>query len=655
MGYLPGQFYDFGPFRLDSRRHVLLKDGVPIALSSKAIHMLVILVQRDGEVIEKDELMTQVWPDQIVEESNLTVNMSALRKVLGETPNEHRYIATIPGRGYRFIADVGHSSDETQDIIVEEHTSSRLVFESRDEPPGTARRPQTSAEGSARDFDVGAKSKSKIRARVLVALVVILVVAAAAVIYFPRSLTKPVGAGASIKSIAVLPFKPLSADGGEEYLGLGIADTLITKLNGVSQLIVRPTSAVSKYTGTGQDALAAGRELGVESVLEGSTHRSGDRLRVTARLIRVSDGKLLWAGKFDENQTDMFKVEDSISEKVGGALALTLSGEEKRLLSKHYTNDPDAYQAYMIGRYNWNQGTVSGWKKGFEYFNQAIEKDPNFALAHCGLAEIYLDLGADLLSPAEAMPKAKAEAMKAIEIDDTLAEAHTSMGSVKAFYDWDWQAAEEEFKWAIQLNPNSALAHQAYGTFLAPMGRHDESIGEMKRARDLYPFVPATSESLGWGFYFAGRYGEAIAELRGTLEMDANMAEAHQFIGQAYRQQGKYDESIAELQKAVSLSGGEATQKAILATAYAMSGRRAEAKKVLAEVEKLSQQRYVSPYYVAMIYAALGEKEQALAFLERAYGERSRRLVFLKVNPVWDSLRSDPRFADLVRRVGLTP
>ena len=506
MSYLPGQFYDFGPFRLDSRRHVLLKDGVPVVLSSKAIHMLVILVQRNGEVIEKDELMKQVWPDQIVEESNLTVNMSSLRKVLGETPNEHRYIATIPGRGYRFVADVNHASDENPDIIVEEQISSRLVFERVDEPPGNAYRPATEAEGSSRDLGVGAKSKSKIRTRVLVALVVILVVAAA-VIYFPRSLTKPVGAGAGIQSIAVLPFKPLSADGGEDYLGLGIADTLITKLSGVSQLVVRPTSAVSKYTQTGQDPLAAGRELGVESVLEGSTHRSGDRLRVTARLIRVSDGKLLWAGKFDENQTDMFKVEDSISQKVGGALTLTLSGEEKRLLSKHYTNDPDAYQAYMIGRYNWNQGTVSGWKKGFEYFNQAIEKDPNFALAHCGLAEIYLELGADILPPAEAMPKAKAEAMKAIEIDDTLAEAHTSMGSVKAFYDWDWQAAEEEFKWAIQLNPHSALAHAAYGVFLAPMGRHDESIAEMKRARDLYPLVPATSQSLGWGFYQARQYG----------------------------------------------------------------------------------------------------------------------------------------------------
>ncbi len=229
------------------------------------------------------------------------------------------------------------------------------------------------------------------------------------------------------------------------------------------------------------------------------------------------------------------------------------------------------------------------------------------------------------------------------------------MGSVKAFYDWDWQAAEEEFKWAIQLNPNSALAHQAYGAFLAPMGRHDESIAEMKRAQDLYPLVPATSASVGWGFYFARRYVEAIAELRSTLEMDANMVEAHYLIGQAYRQQGKYEESIAEQQKAVSLSGGDAKQKANLGTAYAMSGRRAEAEKVLGEVEKVSRQRYVSPYYVAMIYAALGEKEQAFAFLARAYAERSRRLVFLKVNPVWDSLRSDPRFVDLVRRVGLAP
>lgn len=651
MGDPRKQFYDFGPFRLDSYRHVLLKEGRPVPLSSKAIQMLVILVQRSGELVEKDELMKLVWPDQIVEEANLTVNMSALRKVLGESPNEYRYIVTVPGRGYRFVADVIDASDENVDIILEEQTSSRLVVERIDERPAEAPRPET--DGSSRNVRALVKPSSKITARIPVVLTVILAVAAS-VVYF--RMTKRAGlveSGEGIKSIAVLPFKPLSADGGDAYLGLGIADTVITKLSGISQLIVRPTSAVSKYTEKGQDPVAAGRELKVESVLEGSTHRSGDRIRVTVRLIRVSDGKLLWAGKFDESPADMFKVEDSISEKVGGALALRLSGEEKTLLSKHYTDNPDAYQAYMIGRYNWNQGTVSGWKKGFEYFTQAIEKDPNFALAHSSLADIYLQVGADLLPPAEAMPKARAEAMRAIQIDDLLAEAHTSLGSVKAFYDWDWPSAEKEFRWAIQLNPNSAGAHQAYATFLAPMGRQNESIAEMKRAQELSPPMPAASMLVGWAYYQARHYDQAIEKLREAIEMDSNLVDAHEILGQAYQQQRRYEESIAELQKAVSMSGGNATNKAFLGTAYAFSGRRAEAEKVLADLEKLSAQRYISPYHVAMIYAGLGDKDKALVLLARAYDERSRRLVFLGINPVWDSLRSDPRFQDLVRRVGL--
>jgi eukaryotic-like serine/threonine-protein kinase len=457
---------------------------------------------------------------------------------------------------------------------------------------------------------------------------------------------------AAVRSIAVLPFKPLGSDANDAVLGFGMADTLITRLSSLRQIIVRPTGAVSKYTGASQDPVAAGRELNVDAVLEASIQRSGDRVRVTLRLVRVSDGLSLWTQTVDEQVNDTFAVQDRVAEQVARALVPQLTGNEKDLVAKHYTQNPDAYRLYMNGRYLWNKGTVEDWRKAIEYFNLAIEKDPNYALAYTGLADAYLSMVADSLMPkAEAIPKAKQAAMMAFRLDDTLAEGHVSLGRIKAYYDWDWSGAELEFKRAVELDPNSSIAHREYGCYLAAVGRSDQAIAEAKQGRDLDPLSQQANFYVAWTLISAHRHDEAIEQSRQVLE---TFPVGHFWIGMAYLGKSRYEEAIAEFEKTLSRSRDHITAKASLGYAYGMSGKRAQAEKVLADLEELFKQRKGSPYNIAMIYAGLGKKDQAFAWLEQAYLDHSRPLATgLKVSPTWDKLRSDARFADLLRRMGL--
>ena len=459
----------------------------------------------------------------------------------------------------------------------------------------------------------------------------------------------------TIKSMAVLPFKSLGVDDGDEYLGIGIAETLTTRLSSQKLLTVRPTSAVLKYASPEKDTVVAGRELAVDSVLEGSIRRLGKRIRVTARLVSVPDDSVLWADKFDENFTDIFKVEDSISAKVAEALALKLSGEERKRLTKRYTDDAAAYQLYLKGRYFWNKRTEGGFNQGIAQFKQAVEKDSNYALAYAGLADSYIGLTFyNFTAPNETMPKAKEAAMKALAIDNSLAEAHTSLAHVLMNYDWNWFEAEKEFKLSIELNPDYATAHQWYAIhYLTAMGRPEEALQEMKRALELEPTSLIMNTFMGATFYFAGRYDEAIEQCRRTIEMDPNFAVAHWHLGLAFEQKSMFEQAVAEFQKVVILSGGSPLMKAALGFAYAKSGVRNKANKILNELRKLSAQRYASLYEIAAIHAGLGEKELAFEWLEGAYKEHSFSMTLLKVDPRWESLRSDPCFADLARRVGL--
>jgi tetratricopeptide (TPR) repeat protein len=458
-----------------------------------------------------------------------------------------------------------------------------------------------------------------------------------------------------VRSIAVLPFKPLSTDSRDESLELGMCDALTTRLGGLNQLLVRPTSSVIRYNKPGQDPLAAGRELGVDALLDGYLQRSGDRIRVTAQLLSIADGKHLWSGQFNENFTDIFAVEDSISRQIVEALRLKLTGEQQHQVTKHYTDNVEAYQLYLKGRYFQDKRTPEGLKKSIDYFQQAIEKDPNYALAFAGLADSYVVLAVRSdMRPRDSSREAKTMAMRALEIDETIAEAHASLANVRYWYDWDWSEAESEFKRAIELSPNYPTAHQYYSTYLIAMGRHEEAISEIKQALGLAPLSLQLNVQVVRILYFAHRYDEAIEQCRKVLEMDPGYG-THVFLGRIYNQKRMYKQALAEFEMARERLGDDPEVLSLIGYTWAVSGRLAEAQKVLEELRRIAKQRYVSPYHLAMVYAGLGEPDEAFDLLAKAYEDREGRMTILKFAPEFDSLRSDSRYANLVRRVGLLP
>ena len=459
----------------------------------------------------------------------------------------------------------------------------------------------------------------------------------------------------SFQSIAVLPFKPLVTRSRDEVLEMGMADTLINKLSSMNRIIVRPINAVRKYSGLEQDAVAAGREQRVDIVLDGSIQKSADKVRVTVRLIKVADGSQLWTESFDEKFTDIFAVQDRVSEEVVGLLAVKLTGQEQSLLAKRHTENAEAYELYLKGRYHLNRLTDDGFVKGREYFQQAIDRDPNYALAYAGLADSYNRLsGFNTLAPNVGFPKARAAAVRALELDDRLAEAHTILGSVNLFYDWDWPGAERGFKRAIDVNPGYADAHQMYGYYLVAMQRYDEALNEMRRAQDLDPLSLEKIAAIGEVFYYRRDYDKAIEQYRKALEMDPNSGFSHWALARAYTERSMYDDAIGSLQKAIALSGDSPDEPASLSYAYARAGKIPEARKVMDDLENRAKRTYISPSVVAIMYAGLGDRDKAFALLDKACDQRDSLLVFLKVEPSFDLLRSDARFELLLRRVGFS-
>lgn len=466
----------------------------------------------------------------------------------------------------------------------------------------------------------------------------------------------PVETETPVRTIAVLPFRNLGGESGDEYLSLGLADALITRLGNLRQVITRPTSAVLKYSGSDADPLAAGRELAVDALIEGRIQKLEDRIRVTVQLIRVSDGQPLWSEKFDEQFTNIFTVQDSISEQVARALALKLSRAEREQLTKRYTGNTEAFQLYLKGRYFWNKRSVEGLRKGGEYFQRAIERDPGYALAYAGLADCYNLLSYyGSLSPKESFPKARAAALKALELDESLAEAHTSLALAAMAFDRDWPAAERECKRALELNPNYATAHQWYAEYLAAMGRQGEARAEIKRASEIDPLSLIVTAAEGYIGYYGRDFDATIRHSEKTLEMDPNFAPAYSFLSWGYMQKGMFAEAIGALQKAVSLSDGNSRMVGELGHAYAVSGQHAKAREIVHQLEMKSRRQYVSPYEIALVYAGLDEKELALAWLRKAFEDRAWQLMFLRVEPKLDRLRADSRFTGLLRDAGLAP
>jgi len=656
---LKKQYFCFDNFRLYPTEQLLLRDETSLPLAPKAFDILLLLVRNSGSLVKRDTLMETVWPDSFVEETNITVNISLLRKTLGNARDGRPYIETVPRKGYRFNGTVAECEEADEPKIervtpvqAEQATSFMAAAPSRapaiEEPvqkPPAAVPPMPAA---GREWRTSAT-------RVILLTIAIVVVALSSFYVWWHLKAKSTTVSASERSIAILPFRPLEATAEDEYLGLGMTDALITRLSNLHKVIVRPVGAVRKYTRT-DDPIAAGRQLAVQSVLEGSIQRSGDRTRVTVRLLRVSDGELLWGSEFDEKFTDMFSVEDSISQKVATALAVNLSDDEQKQLLRPFTGNSDAYLLYMKGRFFWNKRTVDGVKKSIDYFQQAIQTDPSYAVAYAGLADSYTlagSYGYSILPPREAMPKAEEAATKALAIDPSLAEAHASLGYIKFIYDWDWPGAEEEFKRSIALNPLYDTAHHWYSHELAALGRKDDALAEARRALQISPSDTVMNEHMGWTYLMARDYDHAIQQARKAIEMEPDFLLAHRVLGLAYQYKGSHNEAIAEFSRGVEIAHGDPVAKAYLARSYAAAGKTQEATQVLNELVQLSSKQYVPPLEIALTYLALGKNDEAFEWLHKAADERASALVYLKVNQAFDPVRSDPRFKDLELRMHL--
>jgi serine/threonine-protein kinase len=453
------------------------------------------------------------------------------------------------------------------------------------------------------------------------------------------------------QSLAVLPFEPLVANAGDEYLEVGLADALIAKLGGMPQLNVRPTQQVLKFRGAGRDLQAAARELDVETLLVGSMLRDGERLRLSLELVAAPDGSVRWAQKFDEPWTDVFAVEDAIATHVADVLTVRLTGAEREHVTRRDTWNAAAYQEYLLGRHYWTQFTTPQLKRALEHFQRAVELDPRYAPAHGGVADSYTSFATyRVLQPNEAYPRARAAAERAVELNPELSEPYSALGLVSLYYDWDWPASERHFIRAIRLDPDNAEARNRYALALAWFERPDEALREIVRARQVDPLSVRININVGWVLYFARRYDAAIKELVGALALDPNFFQTHQTLGWAYVQTNAFDKAIAEFKKALDLGAGSQVE-ADLAHVYAVSGHADEAKALLYQIIDNAGRRYVSSFDIAVVYAGLGDRDQAFAWLDKAYHERTRPILSLKVHPRLDPLRSDPRFAALVRRV----
>jgi serine/threonine protein kinase/Tfp pilus assembly protein PilF len=457
-----------------------------------------------------------------------------------------------------------------------------------------------------------------------------------------------------LPSIAVLPFVNMSADPENEYFSDGLAEDLINALSKIKEFRVSARTSTFSFKGEKIDVREIGGKLKVETVLEGSVRKAGNRLRITAQLINVRDGYHLWSEQYDRVMDDVFDIQDEITLAIVDALKVELLAGENQAVMKRYTQNVEAYNLYLQGRYYWNKMNIEAFRKSIDYFQRAVETDPTYALAYAGLADSYTglgDAGLSAIPPKEAFSNAMEAVQKALEIDDALAEAHASLAHLK-MHDFDWSGTEQEFKRAIELNPNYATTYHMFAFYFALMERHDESIATIKRALELDPVSLGIKTDLGVLFYFARQYDQAIAQYHKTLEMDPGFVRAYVTLGSAYGQKGMYQEAIDMVQKAIDLSGDH-SKIAALGRVYALSGKKDEARKVIAELKALANQRYISPYCFALIYASLGEKDQAINWLQSAYKNHVSELIYMKVDPYLDKLRSDPRFTALLKKVGL--
>jgi TolB-like protein/DNA-binding winged helix-turn-helix (wHTH) protein/Tfp pilus assembly protein PilF len=623
--------YEFGPFRLDLKQRLLLRDDKPIPLQPKAFETLLVLVRNSEKVVLKDELLNAVWTDTFVEESNLTQNIFVLRKALGEEDGR-RYIVTVPGRGYRFAEKV-------------------LTIPEQEKPaPGStliAHVAPNGAGGAALPL-----RESRFRWLVGLALMVLAFVGFLTWRHFhPKNPPVP-----GKVMLAVLPFQNLTGDPEQEYFADGLTEEMIMQLGRLrpEQLGVIARTSVMGYKHSDKRLDQIGRELSVQYVLEGSFRRAGDHLRITAQLIQVKDQTHLWSQDYDRRPEDVVTVQDDVAVDVAREIKIRLTPRQQTDLARARPLDPDAYEAYLKGRYFWNKRTEEGFKKAVDYFNQAIAKDPTYAEAYAGLADTYVLLGGyGFMQQEDAMPKAKAAAQKALGINDQLAEAYTSLGVIAEMYEWNWPEAEKNFKRAIELDPNYSVAHEFYGDgYLSLIGKNEEGIEEIRKAHELDPLSPIIATDLAKRLSLEKKYAEAVTEFKNILDVDPDFVQAQYYLAETYEQMGLYPEAISELKKIKSWEDLPLTLEE-LGYIYARQGKRHEALQMIAELQRRSTHHYTDSASAARIYIALGDKDSAFVWLQKGYDEHSPHMILIDADSAYDPLRSDPRFQNLVRRIGL--
>jgi TolB-like protein/DNA-binding winged helix-turn-helix (wHTH) protein/tetratricopeptide (TPR) repeat protein len=622
----------FGMYEISLNSGELRKAGMRIKVQQQPIKVLEILLEHPGEVVTRDELRTRVWPNDSFGDFDQAVNIAIgkLRSALGDSADNPRFIETLPKRGYRFIAEV------------------RTV----DSDPGAtiAGLPVSDLQ-QRQPVKVPRLAKLRLPQAYWITLAAVVVLASIFAFWFDRMHRPP---PLQIRSLAVLPLENLSGDAQQDYFAEGMTDQLITDLAQIRALRVISRTSVIAIKGARKSLPEIARELNVDAVVEGTVLRFGDRVRITAQLIQAPADKHLWAETYEGNVRDTLVVQTKVAQAIAEKIRIELTPQEQAGLRHLKEVEPDAYENYLKGRYFWNKRTSDGLKKAIEYFTHAIAQDPTYAPAYSGLADSYAlagDWQYGVMTTKEALPKAIAAAKKAIELDDSLSEAHTSLAFCLEGFNWDWQAADKEFRRAIELNPGYATAHHWYSWHLALLRRNKEAIDEMRKAQNLDPLSLIINSDLAELLLIAHFPDDSIEQSRKTIEMDSDFALAHNQLAQAYLEKHMVGDAISELQKAMQLSENNATCVANMARAYAASGRTAEATKLLNDLK--SRLAGGSPFAseLATVYTALGDKTQAMAWLEKGYEDRFNPGVLLR--PAFDPLRSDPRFKALVQRIGL--
>ncbi len=602
----------FGVFEVDLRAGELRKRGLKVKLHGRPFQVLALLLERPGEPVTREELREKLWPaDTFVDfDHGLSNAVNKLREALGDSADNPRFVETLPRRGYRFIAPV--------------ETPGQAVSEPR---------------ARLRPVWVGA-----------LAVVALLVVLVGLNVRGLQHWLLGGPAPGEIISIAVLPLENLSADPEQEYFVDGMTEALITTLSKIEALKVISRTSAMRYKGSDKPLPEIARELGVDAVVEGSVLRAGDQVRIAVQLIYAATDENLWAESYQRDLTDVLALQNDVARAITNEIKLELTPDERMRLDSVQTVNPESHQAYLKGRYLWNKRTRKDLEKAIGYFETAIDEDPEYALAYAGLSNAYRALSSSHLPPREVMPKAKAAATKALELDEALAEAHISLAVVNLTYDWDLPAAKKELDRAIELNPNAAEAYALLGLYLTAIKRHEEAVPVIKRALEINPLSHSVHFKAGWAFFLSQQYEQAIAQCQDAIGIDSNFFWAHAIQGLAYAQNGQFPQAIAASETATQIDDSPLIL-ALLAHTYALAGKEDLARKVLADLMEKAKSRYVCAYEVALAYVGLGDKQEALQWLEKAYRERADCMLWLRVDTRLDPIRDDPRFQALLRRM----